>query len=209
MTLPPELVASLRCHDGVELDAGAPEFALKGPFAGVDGIGQNTLFLRSIAEDVEDLYHDKDEDDDELNAYWRHEWLLITHGIAWDAQDGLFVTCRAGDDYGRLGDYFNEYAPSFSDWTSLGEALSAFADALDRRLPSGGPVPLAVDGALIWEEPTRTVKVQPTSLLELAARTPEPDPEPPRRQPEQPTSGVHGHRSPWWRGGSTGAWRRS
>ncbi|GGY94521.1 SMI1/KNR4 family protein [Streptomyces poonensis] len=189
VTFHPELVASLRCHDGVELSKGAPVFALNGPFAGVADIVNNSLFLRSIGEDVEDAYDD--EDDHELNAYWRHEWLLITHGVAWDAQDGLFLTCRPGDDYGRIGDYFNEDVPSFSEWGSLRAALSAFADALERRLPIGGRIPLAVDGALIWEDTTVTVKAHPTSLLELAARTPEPEPEPARRQPEPPRSGVY------------------
>ncbi|GJF22399.1 SMI1/KNR4 family protein [Streptomyces sp. HO565] len=189
VTFHPDLVASLRCHDGVELAEGAPEFALNGPFAGVADIVRNTLFLRSVGEDVEDAYDD--EDDAELNAYWRHEWLLITQGVAWDAQDGLFLTCRAGDDYGRVGDYFNEDAPSFSDWTSLRAAVSAFADALEGRLPIGGRVPLAVDGTLIWEEATRTVKARPTSLLQLAAHTPEPAPEPVRPQPEAPSSGAY------------------
>ncbi|MFG3157884.1 SMI1/KNR4 family protein [Streptomyces sp. NPDC048219] len=185
----PELVASLRCHDGVELAEGAPVFALNGPFAGVADIVRNTLFLRSIGEDVEDLYDD--EDDAELNAYWRHEWLLITHGVAWDAQDGLFLTCREGEDYGRVGDYFNEDAPSFSYWPSLRAAVSAFADALETRSPVEGRVPLAVGGRLIWEEATRTVKAGPTSLLELAARTPEPEPETVRPQPERPQDGPH------------------
>ncbi|MEU9591762.1 SMI1/KNR4 family protein [Streptomyces sp. NPDC048193] len=185
VTFHPELVASLRCHDGVELAEGAPVFALNGPFAGVADIVRNTLFLRSIGEDVEDLY------DAEDDAYWRHEWLLITHGVAWDAQDGLFLTCREGEDYGRVGDYFNEDAPSFSDWTSLRAAVSAFADALETRSPVEGRVPLAVDGRLIWEEATRTVKAGPTSLLELAARTPEPEPETVRPQPERPQDGPH------------------
>ncbi|MYR43875.1 SMI1/KNR4 family protein [Streptomyces sp. SID5910] len=189
VTFHPELVASLRCHDGVELDDGAPVFALNGPFAGVAAIVENTLFLRSVGEDVDDLYDD--EDDSELNAYWRHEWLLITHGVAWDAQDGLFLTCRPGDDYGRVGDYFNEDAPSFSDWASLRAAVSAFADALERRLPVGGRVPLAVDGKLIWEEATRTVKAGPTSLLDLAAQTPEPEPRPVRPRPEPPRNGAY------------------
>ncbi|MEU3729822.1 SMI1/KNR4 family protein [Streptomyces sp. NPDC033538] len=202
VTFHPELVASLRCHDGVELKEGAPGFALKGPFAGVADIVNHALFLRSMAEDIEDEYDDDDEDEEEdeeaeLNAYWRHEWLLITHGVAWDAQDGLFLTCREGDDYGRVGRYFNEDAPSFTGWTSLGAALFAFAEALERRLPVEGRVPLAFDGKLIWEEATRTVKARPTSLLELATRTPEPEPEPEpvRRQPEPesepPQSGAY------------------
>ncbi|WP_399892080.1 SMI1/KNR4 family protein [Streptomyces sp. BBFR51] len=189
----PELVASLRCHDGVELSEGAPVFALDGPFAGVADIVTNALFLRSVGEDVEDLYDDEDADDHELNAYWRHEWLLITHGVVWDAQDGLFLTCRAGDDYGRIGHYFNEDAASFTDWASLRAVLSAFADALERRLPISGRVPLAFDGTLVWEEATPTVKADPASLLGLGARMPEPEPEPvrPQPEPEPPKSGMY------------------
>ncbi|WP_217166410.1 SMI1/KNR4 family protein [Streptomyces sp. AC512_CC834] len=202
----PELVASLRCHDGVELSEGAPVFALNGPFAGVADIVTNALFLRSVGEDVEDLYDDNDEneegeegeegeDDHELNTYWRHEWLLITHGVVWDAQDGLFLTCRAGDDYGRIGRYFNEDAASFTDWASLSAALSAFADALERRLPVSGQVPLAFDGTLVWEQATPTVKTDPTSLLGLAARMPEPEPDPvrprPKPKPKPPKNGLY------------------
>ncbi|WP_103515530.1 SMI1/KNR4 family protein [Streptomyces sp. SM10] len=194
LTFHPELVASLRCHDGVELEDSAPVFGLYGPFAGVSGIVENTLFLRSVGEDVEDDHPDDDDDDDdahELNAFWRHEWLLITHGISWDAQDGLFLTCRAGEDHGRLGRYFDEDAPSFSAWASLRAALSVFADSLEQRLPVGGRVPLAPDGALIWEDATRTVKAAPVSPLALAADTPEPDPEPARPEPEPPRSGTY------------------
>ncbi|MFJ8884280.1 SMI1/KNR4 family protein [Streptomyces sp. NPDC102402] len=191
----PELVASLRCHDGVELEDGAPVFGHFGPLAGVSGIVENTLFLRSVGEDVEDEYDNGDEHDaedrHELDAYWRHEWLLITHGICWDAQDGLFLTCRGGDDQGRVGRYFNEDVPSFSAWPSLRAVLSAFADSLERRLPVGGQVPLAVDGALIWEDATRTVKAAPTSPLTLADAEPEPEPEPARPQPEPPRSGSY------------------
>ncbi|PPS88094.1 SMI1/KNR4 family protein [Streptomyces sp. MH60] len=191
VAFPPELVASLRCHDGVELGEGAPVFALNGPFAGVADIVTNALFLRSVGEEVEDLYDA--EDDRELNAYWRHEWLLITQGVAWDAQDGLFLTCRAGDDYGRVGRYFNEDAASFSEWPSLRAALAEFADALERRLPVSGRVPLAFDETLVWEDATPTVKADPTSLLGLAARTPEPEPEPvrPQPEPELPKSGMY------------------
>lgn len=186
VTFHPDLVASLRCHDGVEPGEVAPAFALNGRFASVTDIVSNTLFLRGIGEDVEDLY----DDEGELDAYWRHEWLLVTNGVSGDAQDGLFLTCRAGDDYGRIGDYFNEDAASFTGWSSLRAALSAFAEAVERRLPIDNMVPLAFDGALIWEEPTRTVERQPVSLLGIAGRTPEPKPapEPERARPEPESS---------------------
>ncbi|MCC2271270.1 hypothetical protein LKM28_33925 [Streptomyces sp. CT1-17] len=191
VTFPPGLVDALRCHDGVEPSEGALEFALKGPFAGLADIVQNTLFLRSVGEDVPELY--EAEDDHELNAFWRHEWLLITLGVTWDAQDGLFLTCRAGDDYGRVGRYFNEDASSFTDWATLRAALAAFADALEGRLPVSGQVPLAFEGRLVWEEATPTVKAEPVSLLDLAAQLPEPAPEPERvrPRPEPPKNGVY------------------
>ncbi len=110
VTFPPDLVASLHCHNGVVLREGAPAFAFNGPFSGLTDIVDNALFLRSVGDEVADEY-DEEEDESELNAYWRHEWLLITQGVARDAQDGLFVTCRAGEDYGRIGRYFNEDAP--------------------------------------------------------------------------------------------------
>ncbi len=191
LTFHPELVASLRCHDGVEPGEGAPAFALNGRFSGVSVIVNNSLFLRGFGEDFNDDY----EGGGELDAYWRHEWLLLTDGVCGDAQDGLFLTCRAGDEYGRTGRYFNEDSPSFADWGSLREALSAFAESLERRLPIGGKVPLAFDGALIWEETTPTVKKQPASLLEIAGRIPEPAPAPEKghaqREPAPPKYGAY------------------
>lgn len=195
VTFPPDLVASLRCHNGVVLSEGAPAFAFNGPFSGLTDIVNNSLFLRSVGDEVADEY-DEEEDESELNAYWRHEWLLITQGVARDAQDGLFVTCRAGENYGRIGRYFNEDAPSFTGWTSLRAALSSFAEALERRVPVGGRVPLAFDGALIWEEATPTVKAEPVSLLGLAARTPEPEP----AGPAGPTEPARGTPPAGWSG---------
>lgn len=189
VTFHPELVASLRCHDGVEPGEGAPAFALNGRFVKVSEIVNHSLFLRGIGEEFNDDY----EGEGELDAYWRDEWLLLTDGVSGDVQDGLFLTCRAGDDYGRTGRYFNEDCPSFKDWGSLRAALSVFAESLERRLPIGGWVPLAFDGALIWEKATPTVKRQPTSLLEIARRTPErapaPETEHAQREPEPPKAG--------------------
>ncbi|MDT0308738.1 hypothetical protein RM780_17475 [Streptomyces sp. DSM 44917] len=120
----------------------------------------------------------------ELDALWRHEWLLITRGIGDDALDGLFVTCLPGPDHGRVGRYFNEDAPSFTDWPSMRHLLAGLADALERRLPVAGQVPVVFDGRLLWDEHTELM-ARPRSPLALARESREPaapGPEPPPRR---------------------------
>ncbi|MGW7253847.1 SMI1/KNR4 family protein [Streptomyces sp. NPDC054834] len=176
----PDLKASLRCHDGVELEAGAPVLAYYGPPAGVAGIVRSTRFLRDVSADFEpdEVLDEDDEDYDELAEYWHHDWLLITLGVGWQSSDGLFLSCRPGPDWGSVGRYFDEDAPSFTEWPSLRHLLADYADALENGTEFDGRTPLAVDGVLLWDG-GKTVVPDPVSPLALAAATPEPEPERP------------------------------
>ncbi|MFD7605202.1 hypothetical protein ACFWAN_32815 [Streptomyces mirabilis] len=178
-----DLVASLSCHDGVELQPGAPVLTHYGPLSCVADIVKSTSFLRGIGADVPDgeaLDEDGEEreDDDELATYWHHDWLLVTLGIGWQSSDGLFLSCHPGRNWGRLGRYFDEDTPSFTGWASLRHALADLADALERGRPFDGRIPLAYEGALLWEAETTAVP-DPVSPLVLAAESAEPEPEPP------------------------------
>lgn len=183
----PDLVASLSCHDGVELQQGAPVLAHYGPLSCVADIVKSTSFLRGISADVPDdgTLDEDDEDDDELATYWHHDWLLITLGVGWQSSDGLFLSCHPGRNWGRLGRYFDEDTPSFTGWASLRHALADLADALESGRPFNGLTSLAYEGALLWEFETTTVP-DPVSPLALAAESPEPEPEPPT--PSEPLS---------------------
>ncbi|MEV0634988.1 hypothetical protein AB0I77_08490 [Streptomyces sp. NPDC050619] len=171
----PDLVASLRCHDGVELEDGAPVLAYYGPPSGIADIVKSATFLRGIGTDLaQDGLDEDDEDYDELSSYWHHDWLLITLGIGWQSSDGLFLSCRPGPNWGRLGRYFDEDAPSFTPWPSLRHALADYADALESGGPFNGRIPLAVDGVLLWEDERTTIS-DPVSPLALAAAAGEPE----------------------------------
>ncbi|MFF0043881.1 hypothetical protein ACFYRG_48350 [Streptomyces mirabilis] len=172
-----DLVASLSCHDGVELQPGAPVLAHFGPLSCAADIVKSTSFLRGISADIpdDDALDEDDEDYDELATYWHHDWLLITLGIGWQSSDGLFLSCHPGRNWGRLGRYFDEDMPSFTGWASLRHALADLADALESGRPFNGRTPLAYEGALLWEDETTTVP-DPVSPLALAAESAEPEP---------------------------------
>jgi cell wall assembly regulator SMI1 len=176
----PDLVASLSCHDGVELQSGAPVLAHYGPPSCVADVVKSTTFLRDVGAGVpyDDALDEDDEDCDELATYWHHDWLLITLGIGWQSSDGLFLSCHPGRNWGRLGRYFDEDAPSFTRWASLRHALADLADALESGRPFNGRTPLAYEGALLWDDETTAVP-DPVSPLALAAESAEPQPEPP------------------------------
>ncbi|MGW1762281.1 SMI1/KNR4 family protein [Streptomyces mirabilis] len=172
-----DLVASLSCHDGVELQQGALVLAHYGPLSCVADIVKSTSFLRGISADVpdDDALDEDDEDYDELATYWHHDWLLITLGIGWQSSDGLFLSCHPGRNWGRLGRYFDEDTPSFTGWASLRHALADLADALESGSPFNGRTPLAYEGALLWEDEATAVP-DPVSPLALAAESAEPEP---------------------------------
>ncbi|WTX00141.1 hypothetical protein OG216_45355 [Streptomycetaceae bacterium NBC_01309] len=183
----PDLVLSLRCHDGVAgtgHDPAAMTAGLYGPFASVAELVSDARSLREVAEGFDDLEFDADDDGEpyEMGAFWRDDWLLVTRGIGADAQDGLFLVSRDGRHGGRLGNYFNEDIPDFAAWETLPEALYALADALEHGHEFGGQRPVAWDGAVAWESKP-TVIAAPVSLLEHAGRHADPAGPPPGEAP--------------------------
>ncbi|MEU5162711.1 SMI1/KNR4 family protein [Streptomyces sp. NPDC020875] len=170
----PDLVASLLCHDGTDLDTGVltVDGVTLSPLA---GIVADSLFRRDIGRDTEEF------GEAELAAYWRDHWVMITRGVAGDSYDGRFITHRPGEDYGRVGRFFTGDAPSFTEWGSLRAMLADLADALEHRRPMRGEVPIVHGGAVHWEGVPAPVG-DPVSLLELAERAGEPE------RPDRPAS---------------------
>ncbi|GGW66046.1 hypothetical protein AB0E64_14130 [Streptomyces caelestis] len=157
----PDLVASLRCHDGVEPGDCAVQLSDYGPLCGVADILRNTAFLRSLGEGEAEL--------------------PLTLGIGRRPSDGLFIACRPGSHHGQVGRRFDEDMPSFAHWPSLRHVLADLADALEGGLPFLGRIPLAVAGKLLWEE-ERTVPADAVSPLTQAAALAEPESDPPALQ---------------------------
>ncbi|CAM5699542.1 hypothetical protein STAFG_3442 [Streptomyces afghaniensis 772] len=158
---PPDLVASLRCHDGAEPDDGAVQLPSYGPLCGVADIVRNTAFLQSLGAG--------------------EAGLPLTLGIGRRPSDGLFIACRPGPRYGQVGRRFDEDTPSFAHWPSLRHVLAGLADALEGGLVFLGRIPLAVAGKLGWEE-ERTVPAEAVSPLTRAAALAEPESDPPAPQ---------------------------
>ncbi|KOX19833.1 MULTISPECIES: SMI1/KNR4 family protein [unclassified Streptomyces] len=189
VTFPSDLKESLLRHDGVRLQDGTPTLDHYGPLSGVEDIVNSTEFLRHIGEEAaeEVAEADLDEEERDQHAYWPHERLLITLGIGWQSSDGLFVVTRPGPHHGRIGRYFDEGCPSFTDWPGLRHVLADLATALENGTPFHGSTPLGFEGRLIWDH-DRTAVPDPSSPLGLAAGTTEPqvppaEPAPPAPQP--------------------------
>ncbi|MFC8583938.1 SMI1/KNR4 family protein [Streptomyces sp. NPDC057217] len=190
LAFPPDLRESLLRHDGVLLQDGTPTLGYYGPLSGVEDIVAGTEFLRNVGEEASAYETDLDEEERDQYAYWPHERLLITLGIGWQSSDGLFAVTRPGPHHGRIGRYFDEVSPSFTEWPGLRHVLADFATALENGTPFNGRVPLAFEGRLIWED-EGTVVLDPPSPLGLAAGTAEPL-LPPPAEPVPPVPGADG-----------------
>ncbi|MFE6750629.1 SMI1/KNR4 family protein [Kitasatospora purpeofusca] len=181
VAFPPDLRESLLRHDGVELRDGTLRLDYYGPPSGVGEIVSSTEFLRGIGQDAAEEESELDEEERDEYAYWPRERLLITLGIGRQSSDGLFLVTRPGPHHVRVGRYFDETGSTFTPWTGLRHVLSDLATALENGLPFDGRMPLAYEGRLIWDD-NRTVATDPTSALDLAAATPEPQ-VPPAAEP--------------------------
>ncbi|MDQ1015626.1 hypothetical protein [Streptomyces afghaniensis] len=157
----PDLVASLRCHDGAEPDDGTVQLSFYGPLCGVADIVRNTTLLRSLG--VEEA------------------GLPLTLGIGRRASDGLFLASRPGPRHGYAGRRFDEDMTSFAHWPSLRHVLADLADALEGGRPFLGRIPVAVAGKLGWDG-QRTVPAEAVSPLAWAAALAEPESDPPALQ---------------------------
>jgi hypothetical protein len=154
----PDLVASLRCHDGVEPGEDAVQLSSYGPLCGVADIVRNAAFPQSLGTG--------------------EQGLPLTLGIGRRPSDGLFIACRPGPRHGQVGRRFDDDTASFAHWPSLRHLLAGLADALEGSLPFLDRIPLAVAGKLLWEE-ERTVPADAVSALARAAALAEPESDPP------------------------------
>jgi hypothetical protein len=166
----PDLVASLRCHHGVEPDDATAQLTSSqlsscqlssyGPLCGVADIVRNTTFLRSLGVG--------------------ETGLPVTLGIGRRPSDGLFIACRPGPRYGQVGRRFDEDTPSFARRPSLRHVLADFADALEGGLMFLDRVPLAVAGKLrCWWDLDEVLPGRVQPLDACLARLTLPIPPPP------------------------------
>ncbi|EFL35470.1 predicted protein [Streptomyces viridochromogenes DSM 40736] len=160
---PPDLVASLRCHDGVEPGHDGLELASYGVLSAVADIVRSTPFLRGVVGESED----------------GAKRLPLTRGSAQGASDALFVACRPGPHHGRVAGCFDGFMPSLppSPSPSLRHFLADLAEALNGGFPFLGHLPSVVDGRLVWEAET-TVPADPVSPLTHAGTLAEPESDP-------------------------------
>lgn len=161
VTFHPDLVASLRCHDGVEVDEDAVQLSFYGPLCGGADIVRNATLLHSLGVG--------------------EDGLPLTLGIGRRPSDGLFLACRPGPRYGQVGRRSDEDMASFAHRPSLRHVLADLADAVESGLPFLGRIPLAVAGKPLWEE-ERTVPADVVSPLAQAAALPDPESDPPALQ---------------------------
>jgi cell wall assembly regulator SMI1 len=138
VTFHPDLVASLRRHNGARAGAEAFRFPTNDRLLGVREIVEATGFLRNIAADL---------DDEEAEYYWHHGYLKF--GSYEATADGLTIDCRPEPDpYGAIGRFFDETGTDFGRADSLGAYLAEVADQLE----SGkGASAVSFNGRLLWE----------------------------------------------------------
>ncbi|MCZ7458254.1 SMI1/KNR4 family protein [Streptomyces sp. WMMC940] len=134
----PDLVASLRRHNGARGGVEAFQFTTHDRLLGVREIVEATGFMRGIAADL---------DEEEAEYYWHHGYLKF--GTYEVTADGFTIDCRPGrGSYGAIGRFFDETGTDFGRADSLGAYLAELA----YRLEGGkGPSAVAFNGRLIWE----------------------------------------------------------
>ncbi|MFK4090362.1 hypothetical protein ACI2LF_40005 [Kribbella sp. NPDC020789] len=132
--LPPELIESLRCHNGLTTWANLlPE----GPPSSAAQIAANWQLRMEIAAEVGGFTTHPD-------PYWRPDW------IPWADSDG---DLQVIDGSGRLGMASHDGVGDFSTgWPGLASYLSAVADALHTGTGVNGWYPyLLTDRQLWWD----------------------------------------------------------
>lgn len=138
VTFHPDLVASLRRHNGARGGAEAFRFPTHDRLLGGREIVEATGLLRDIGADL---------DEEEAEYYWQHGYLKF--GSYEVTADGLTIDCRPGrDSYGAIGRFFDETGTDFGRADSLGAYLAEVADQLEG---GKGRSAVAFNGRLIWE----------------------------------------------------------
>ncbi|MDA2808232.1 SMI1/KNR4 family protein [Nocardiopsis suaedae] len=145
MRFPPDLLASLACHDGME----GWRSAFPGrPPAPVDKIVEHWHLCNDIYEDLR--LDDEDVLDEDEEPWWHPSW------IPWAVFDGDsdVIDMRPGPGQGRLGNAEHDDRANFlNGWPSLGAYLAEVADVLENGGRVGGFLAPRVDseGRLHWE----------------------------------------------------------
>lgn len=145
--LPPELVQSLSCHDGMRRWSGLlPEQTL----LAADTIAQRWQMCMEIAAENDGLEPQPWEDE----PWWHPLW------IPWaESADGVYqvIDLRAGAGRGRLGWAGHSDGGDFTDaWPNLSALLHAVAEALCRGGSVQGLHPyLTGDGEVWWDAADR------------------------------------------------------
>ncbi|MEU4097257.1 SMI1/KNR4 family protein [Streptomyces sp. NPDC026673] len=149
ITFPPDLVATLRRHDGAAGDFSLPT---QDRLLGTGGCEERSGFLRGMLTEVLDEDADDEEDD---GAYWHRHFVQFASYVI--TADGLTVDCRPGPSFGAVGRFFDESGTDFGHAPSLGAYLSDVADSLERGLPfqGGRTWPVVNDGILEWDDSER------------------------------------------------------
>ncbi|MFF3944151.1 SMI1/KNR4 family protein [Streptomyces sp. NPDC001902] len=148
VTFPPDLVATLRRHDGADEDFLLPTHD---GLLGTHGCEERSGFLRGMLAEV----LDEDELAENDGAYWHHRFVqFASYAIT---ADGLTVDCRPGASFGAVGRFFDGAGTDFGHAPSLGAYLGDVADSLERGLPfqGGRTWPVVSDGVLEWDDSER------------------------------------------------------
>ncbi|MFF7676576.1 SMI1/KNR4 family protein [Actinacidiphila glaucinigra] len=147
VTFPPDLVATLRRHDGADEDFLLPTHD---GLLGTHGCEARSRFLRGMLAECLDA--DPEEND---GAYWHHHFVQFASYVI--TADGLTVDCRPGASFGRVGRFFDESGTDFGHAPSLGAYLGDLADSLEHGLPfqGGRTWPVVSDGVLEWDDSER------------------------------------------------------
>ncbi|MDA2814870.1 SMI1/KNR4 family protein [Nocardiopsis sp. RSe5-2] len=143
---PPDLLASLACHDGKEEGIQGWSPVLPKPPLPVAGIAAHWRMCVDEYDpaEEEDLLEDGEE------PWWHPSW------IPWAALggDSQVIDMRPGPDQGRLGSAVHDDRGGFERaWPSLGAYLEEVADALENGGLVDGMLSPRVDseGRLRWE----------------------------------------------------------
>jgi cell wall assembly regulator SMI1 len=123
LTFPPQIIESLRRHNGVVNEAGLlPGKPLLSVADIVDQRGENI----SIAEDL-----DEDEVDDDEDPWWHRLWLPFASSDG----DSQFVDLRP-ESFENIGWHWHDSGAEHGGWFDLEDYLSNTADVLE----NGGDV---------------------------------------------------------------------
>ncbi|MDX3214880.1 hypothetical protein PV318_04875 [Streptomyces sp. ME02-6991-2B] len=166
VTFPPDLIATLRRHDGADEDFCLPaqDFPL-----GAHGCEERSAFLRAMPAEV----LDEDEAQENDGAYRHRDFVrFASYAIT---SDGLTPDCRPGPSFGAVGRFFDESGTDFGHAPSMGAYLTDLADSRERGLPFGSARTRRVvrDGVLEWDacEPAHHERDGPSYPLPSADDT--------------------------------------